>query len=160
MPTGNRRRIDGARRARFVTVAFLVLVAGCAGAGAVDEPEPRNVRDLAEPEAGAPQFLTPEHGADVPATFTIKFDPGPIDITGETVPADAGGRFHVLVDRECLDNGEPFPPLGPDHLVIEPGASQLDVVLPFGAHDLCLQFGNAYDVAFYATDSMTVRVVE
>jgi hypothetical protein len=155
MGTGTSGRVPGWRIA--LAVGGAVALAGCAGASA-DEPSAIEERDRALAEA--PRFVEPAIGAELPSTFTVEIDPGPVDLTGDTVPADAGGRFHLLVDRPCLENAEPFPPLGADHLVFAPGATSAEVELAPGAHDLCLQFGNAFDVAFYATDTITVRVLE
>lgn len=147
---GGRARLVGA------ALALLVVAGGCAQASAED-PAPPNRRD--QLEAGAPTILEPALGAEVTSPFTVRIDPGPIDPTGDTVPVDAGGRFHLLVDQGCLDNAEQFPPVDATHVAFEQGALEAEVELTPGAHELCLQFGNVYDVAFYATDTVTIRVV-
>lgn len=154
--------MSGARCPRLVAVATvgLLVLAGCSGGSdeSTDEPE-REIQDIPEIESGAPEILAPQVGDEVEPTFVIQMDPGPIDVSGDTEPADAGGKFHVLVDQGCLENAESFPPVGPNHLVFEDGQDQLVANLPEGAHELCLQFGNVFDVAFYATDTVTIRVV-
>jgi hypothetical protein len=144
-----------------VAMAGLVVLAGCAGAPEDESTadSEREIQDIPEIESGAPEIQSPQVGDEVDPTFVIQMDPGPIDVSGDTEVADAGGKFHILVDQGCLENGESFPPIGPDHLVFEEAQTQLVATLEEGAHELCLQFGNLFDVAYYATDSVTIRVV-
>jgi hypothetical protein len=138
-------------------VGSALLLGACSGSvGAEDEESEIERRDAELSEA--PRFLTPANGDEIEGSFTFEIDAGPVDLTGTTEPADAGGRFHVLIDRPCLDNSEAFPPVGDDHLVFEPGATTLDAELAPGSYELCLQFGNAFDIAFYATDTIIVHV--
>ena len=65
---------------------------------------------------------------------------------------------HVLVDRDCVENGEDMPVGEEGHFAADLGEKTLTLDLAPGAHELCLQFANGYDVAFYSTDVITVRV--
>jgi hypothetical protein len=145
-------------RTGAVVLVVVALAAACGGDADADAGDEDPTVTRSESETGAPAILAPETGDVVGERFTVEIDEGPIDPTGETVPADYGGRFHLLIDQGCLDNAEGFPPPDDRHLVFEAGETSLDVELPPGAHELCLQFGNAFDVAFYATDVVTIRV--
>jgi hypothetical protein len=104
-------------------------------------------------------ILSPVNNEVVSQRFTVEIDPGDIDTTGESVPADAGGTFHVLVDQDCAAIGDPFPE-GEDsgHFPFEQGETKVNVDLEPGAHELCVQFGNAFDLAFYAEDTTLITV--
>lgn len=158
---------------RLALVLLVVAGAACgprAGAEDTDDKSDSAADASVEPDDGpdgddplatsGPSFVNPEHGADLLSPVNFRIDPGDVDPTGETVPADAGGRFHLLVDRECVANGDPLPVGEEGHHAFERDATELTVELPAGAHQVCVQFGNAFDVAYYATDEMTISVQE
>jgi hypothetical protein len=139
------------RIVRWVGLALVVSVAGAcsAGAGAV--------------ERGSGDFegvtlVEPATGDVFDGSVRVQIDTGSIDTSGETVPYDYGGRFHLLVDRGCVDTGEALPIGEPGHHVFEDGADALSVDLPTGAHELCVQFGNVFDLAYYSYDEAVIRV--
>jgi Domain of unknown function (DUF4399) len=141
-----------AARARFAmaAVALAMVAAGCAAGAGADE-------------AVAPSFegvtlVDPSNGDVFTGPVRVAIDTGTIDTSGETVPYDYGGRFHLLVDRDCVENGDPLPVDEPGHYAFESGKTEMTVDLAPGAHELCVQFGNAFDIAFYSEDSATIRV--
>lgn len=151
----------GATRLRNALLLLVLVLAAstataCSDSDAADEEG--DGQDLAVPESDGPRFITPKVGDEVGQTFPVEIDFGPIDPSGDTVTADAGGEFHILVDQGCLDNGEAFPEESDTHFVLPTGETTTELELEPGAHELCLQFGNIFDIAFYATDSVTIAV--
>ncbi len=110
--------------------------------------------------ADGPRFIEPTNGDEVRSPVLFRIDAGPVDLTGTSVPADAGGRFHLLFDQGCVPNAGDIPIGEPGHVAFDRGATDVIAELEVGVHEVCLQFGNAFDVAFYATDTITVRVIE
>lgn len=107
-----------------------------------------------------PRFIEPTNGDEVTSPVLFRIDPGPVDLTGASVPADSGGRFHLLIDQGCLPNAAEIPVGEPGHVAFDREATDVIADLEVGAHEVCLQFGNGFDVAFYATDTITIRVIE
>lgn len=139
-------------RVRLVmaAAALALLAAGCSAGAAADEAD--------EPTFEGVTLVDPDNGQVFPGPVKVRIDTGNIDTSGETVPYDYGGRFHLLVDRECVANGDPLPVGESGHYAFETGRTEMTVELAPGAHELCVQFGNAFDVAFYSEDSATIRV--
>lgn len=157
--TGRTRARSLGMRGCGLVLSAVVVLGGCSGSeGEEAEAGGEDTLDLEIPESDAPEIISPDIGDEVPRTFTVEIDPGPIDVTGETVEADAGGMFHLLVDQDCLDNGDSFPEPSDTHVVIPSGETEAQLELEPGAHEICLQFGNLFDVAFYATDTVTITV--
>jgi hypothetical protein len=147
--------------ASAVVVAAILCVSSLTGCSSSGDD---SALSTDEPDAGAEgvengvTILSPEVGEVIEGPVSVEIDPGDIDTTGETEPADAGGRFHLMVDRDCLENGEAFPTDADYHFPFEVGATELEVELVPGAHELCVQFGNAFDLAYYSEDTTTIRV--
>ena len=155
----------GLRRSLIIAGLLAVAATACTGASA---SEPESDQDRAAdgvdvPESGyedfeGPTFITPELGDVLSGSVEVAIDPGSVDPTGEVTAMDFQGRFHVLVDQGCVGNGDPMPVGEDGHNGAELLETTLTLELAPGAHELCLQFANGYDIAFYSTDTVTVRV--
>lgn len=156
----------GVRRSLIVVASFALLglvAAACTGASASEPdsasaPDPTSAPEAKFAEFEGPTFITPSLGDVVSAPVEVEIDPGSVDPTGETIEVDYHGRFHVLVDRDCVENGDSMPIGEEGHFDAGLFETSLTLDLAPGAHELCVQFANAFDVAFYSTDSVTIRV--
>lgn len=149
----------GIRRSLIAAVLLALAATACTGASA-SEPEPAEADVPASEyeDFDGPTFISPELGDVVSGTVDVEIDPGSVDPTGETTAMDYKGRFHVLVDQGCAENGDPMPVGEEGHHSAELDETTVSLDLEPGAHELCLQFANGYDVAFYSTDTITIRV--
>jgi hypothetical protein len=141
-----------ARPLAVAAAAAAGLTAACTAGGA-------STLD-AGPSSDGVQLVSPSNGDEITGTVSVSIATGTVDTTGATQPVDAGGHFHLLVDVDCVDNGELIPVGQAGHYQFVDGETELDVELAPGAHDLCVQFGNAENQAYYSIDSATIRVVE
>jgi hypothetical protein len=132
-----------------LALGVTAIAAGCSASGAEEKAAP-------VPDGDRVEILSPAHGADVrgPVTFTI--DRGPVAATDDTV--DEGGTFWLVVDGDCVDVGAALPVDEPGHIPVPAGQDQVEVDLAPGAHDVCLQFADAQNIAYYEIDEITIRV--
>jgi hypothetical protein len=133
-------------RALGLALGLAALGASCAASGADERAEP--VRTV---DGDRIEIVTPAHGdvVSTPVTFTI--DRG-------SVSADEPGTFWLVVDRGCAAVGEELAVDEPGHIAVPAGEDQVQVSLPPGAHDICLQFADVDDVAYFEVDQITIRV--
>jgi Domain of unknown function (DUF4399) len=108
-----------------------------------------------------PTIMTPANGEVTKSPVHVTVDPGDIDPTGRAVAADRSGRFHLLVDQACVRDGDAFPAPteSENHFAFDVGSTELSVDLPVGSHELCVEYGNAFDLAEYAGDTVSIRVM-
>jgi hypothetical protein len=103
-------------------------------------------------------FASPSDGDTVGSPVPVE-----MEAEGVTVePSDAGvnegaGHFHVLIDAECVAEGEVIPN-DDDHRHFGDGATSTELELEPGEHRLCLQFADGAHVATALTDEITVSV--
>lgn len=133
-------------RAFGLALGLAALGASCAASGAEEPAQP--VRTV---DGDRIEIVTPDHGAVVstPVTFTI--DRG-------NVAADEEGAFWLVIDAGCAEVGEELAVDEPGHVAIPAGEDQVQVSLPAGAHDVCLQFADPEHIAYYEVDEITIRV--
>lgn len=138
-------------RSAAIVLALLMAVA-CGGGG--DEA---TTGDSATADASV-EFSAPEDGATV--TNPVKVQ---MEATGVTIePAASGvhenaGHFHVLVDTECMSEGQVIPN-DDTHLHYGMAQTEAELTLPPGEHELCLQVGNGNHAALPLTDTINVTV--
>jgi hypothetical protein len=146
MPSSN----SASTRLGGLLVAVAALAAGCTASGAEEKPATPAGEDRVA-------IVRPGHGGEVttPASFTI--DRGSVQVTPDT--ADEGGRFWLVVDAGCYEVGETLEVDEPGHIPVPDDQDTFTVDLAPGAHDVCLQFADAQNVAYYEVDEITISVV-
>jgi hypothetical protein len=130
-------------RALALALGLGALGASCAASGA----EEGTVRAV---DGDRIEIVSPAHGTvvDEPVRFTI--DRGTV--------GDEPGTFWLVIDGECAEVGEELPVDEPGHVEVPAGQDTVEVSLPAGAHDVCLQFTDPDHVAYYEVDEITIRV--
>ncbi len=100
---------------------------------------------------------------EVPEGDTVS-SPVPLTMTAEGVtiePAgevhDGAGHFHVMVDVDCVEEGETIPK-DDDHLHFGDGSTTSELDLEPGEHTLCLQVGDGEHKALALTHTVQVTV--
>lgn len=129
--------------------ALAGAAAACTASGAEESkpaPDPQRQIEIVSPTLG--------EELDGPVEFVI--DRGTVDTTGDTV--DAGGAFWLVVDQECVAVGETLPVDRPGHHRVPDGADTAELDLAPGTHEVCLQFADATNVAYYEIDDVTISV--
>ncbi|WIV66263.1 DUF4399 domain-containing protein [Natrialbaceae archaeon AArc-T1-2] len=118
-----------------------------------------------QPDDAAAMFVTPDDGDTVESPVEIEAEVEGVELApaGEAVVGE--GHLHVLVDQDCLEDGETFP--GPSDEAEEDGfyhwgdgQSEGEIELEPGEYDLCLQLADGPHRAFGETDEITITVEE
>lgn len=143
------------------TAAFL---AGCLGDDNDDVDDNDDEYDIEDqPDDAAARFVTPEDGATVESPVQIEAEVEGIELVEVAQPAAGEGHLHVLVDRECFEDGEVAP--GPSSEAEEDGiyhwgdgSSEGEIELEPGEYDLCLQIADGTHRVFGDTDEITITV--
>lgn len=115
---------------------------------------------------GSVAFAAPEDGAEVATPVQIRIEVENFEVQsaddeggGDEARDDGAGHMHVLVDRDCIEPGDPIPfEEGYHHL--GDGGLETELDLDPGAHDLCLQAADDSHYAYDLTDQITIEVVE
>lgn len=94
------------------------------------------------PEGARVYFIEPQDGAQVPATFTVKFGLTGMGVAPAGAPIENTGHHHLLIDRpDNLDFDQPLPAT---EQVKHFGGGQTETTLTLspGKHCLQLLMGN------------------
>ncbi len=164
------------RRTFVVAVGASVALAGCADDDPDDDPaddeeeDPTDEEDDDEeydiadqPDDAAATFVSPDDGDTVRSPVEIVAEAEGVELVAVDEPAVGEGHLHVLVDRECFEEGEIAP--GPsDEAEAEgiyhwgDGSSEGEIDLEPGEYDLCLQLADGVHRVFGETDEITITV--
>lgn len=107
---------------------------------------------------GGIEIVSPTLGQELDGPVEVVIDRGEVDTTGDTVRADEGGAFWVVVDRDCAPVGATLPVEQSGHHRVPDGEDRVTLELSPGSHRLCLHFADAADVVYYETDDVTISV--
>lgn len=99
--------------------------------------------------AGATAYIiSPQDGANVPQTFTIRFGLKGMGVAPAGVAKQNTGHHHLLIDVATLPaTGQPIP-ADDQHRHFGGGQTETALTLPPGAHTLQLVMGDANHVPF------------
>jgi len=128
---------------RLLLAAALTAVAGTALAA--DAP----ALPVTKAPAGAEVYIiSPQDGAAVPQTFTVRFGLKGMGVAPAGVAHDKTGHHHLLVDvKELPPAGQPIPN-DKQHLHFGGGQTETTLTLPPGTHTLQLDLGDANHIPF------------
>ena len=122
-----------------------------------ESPPPPAVAAQAPPQAptpGAPHssppgaheyIISPENGAYVPSTFTVRFGLAKMGVAPAGVDKANSGHHHLLVDSPLPPLDQPIPN-DENHLHFAAGQTEATITLPKGRHTLQLLLGDAAHV--------------
>ncbi|MEY2170373.1 MULTISPECIES: DUF4399 domain-containing protein [unclassified Rhodanobacter] len=93
-------------------------------------------------------FISPQDGATVPATFTVRFGLKGMGVAPAGVARENTGHHHLLIDVKQLPAaGQPIPN-DAQHRHFGGGQTETTLTLPPGTHTLQLELGDASHVPF------------
>lgn len=121
----------------FTTVAGVALAADAPALPVTKSP------------AGAEVYIiSPQNGATVPQTFTVRFGLKGMGVAPAGVARDKTGHHHLLVDvKELPPAGQPIPN-DKQHIHFGGGQTETTLTLPPGTHTLQLDLGDANHIPF------------
>jgi len=128
---------------RLLLVVALTAVAG--GALAADAPA---LPTTPSPAGAEVYIISPQDGATVPQTFTVRFGLKGMGVAPAGVIHAKTGHHHLLVDvKELPPAGQPIPN-DKQHLHFGGGQTETTLTLPPGTHTLQLDLGDANHIPF------------
>lgn len=119
--------------------ALLCLLPALAPA---DNSEPQ----LPAPEGAQVYFITPQDGASVGQTFTVRFGLKGMGVAPAGVDVPATGHHHLLVDVATLPLLDAPLPASEQILHFGKGQTETELTLPPGKHTLQLLIGDKHHV--------------
>jgi hypothetical protein len=108
---------------------------------AATEPETRHP----SPPGARVYIISPENGAYVPTTFTVRFGLEKMDVAPAGVEKANSGHHHLLIDTSLPPMDQPIPS-DDNHLHFGAGETEATITLPKGRHTLQLLLGDAFHV--------------
>jgi hypothetical protein len=123
----------------------LALVASAGSALAADAP----TLPVTKATAGAQVYIiSPQDGATVPQTFTVRFGLKGMGIAPAGVAHENTGHHHLLIDVKDLPAaGQPIPK-DEQHVHFGGGQTEATVTLKPGTHTLQLELGDLNHIPF------------
>lgn len=149
--------IDGAVRTGLIVLAVLSASCGAAKPAVplAQAPEMQPVRSgLA---AGPPrvELLSPSPGAVVSSQVVIETVVHNIALAPLGEVKEGFGHLHIVLGGSCVPPGEV---ISTDHLHFGDGSSDLELKLPPGPHELCVQLGDGFHTALAVTETLSIVV--
>lgn len=123
----------------------LALVASAGSALAADAP---SLPVTKAPAGAAVYIISPQDGATVPQTFTVRFGLKGMGIAPAGVAHENTGHHHLLIDVKTLPvAGQPIPK-DEQHLHFGGGQTEATLTLKPGTHTLQLELGDLNHIPF------------
>lgn len=96
----------------------------------------------AAPENAKVYFITPQNGAKVGRTFTVRFGLSGMGVAPAGIDQAATGHHHLLIDVDTLPDMTKPLPANEKIVHFGGGQTETEVTLPPGKHTLQLLMGN------------------
>ncbi len=109
-------------------------------------PADNSVPQLPAPEGAQVYFITPQDGASVGQTFTVRFGLKGMGVAPAGVDVPATGHHHLLVDVATLPLPDAPLPATEQILHFGKGQTETELTLPPGKHTLQLLIGDKHHV--------------
>lgn len=148
---------------RFALASLAVAAFAIGAAACGDDDDGPDADPAADETAGEDEaqivFAAPADGDVVASPVAVEMEAAGVTIEEAGTTDDGTGHFHVMVDVECVDDGEPIPD-DEEHLHFGDASTSTELELDPGTYDLCLQLGDGNHVATDLTDEITITVEE
>jgi hypothetical protein len=146
-----------ARVTAVLAALLLALTSGCAGG-----PGAYDVGD--QPTDAAARFVSPQDGDAVTSPLLVVLEADGIDLVPCGPAVECEGHLNILVDRPCVTAGELVPAASAGAvergvIALNDGTDRRTIELAPGEHTLCAQLSDGTQLAFGATETITVTVV-
>jgi len=142
-------------------VAFGLVASACSSGQETAVPIQEAPESIAfsERSDGPPalSIVEPVDGAVVTSPFNVTVASENFRFEPEGEARDGAGHFHVLIDHGCVSSGELIPEDN-SHIHAGEGESTIEMSLPAGTYQLCVQTGDGFDVALGVFETVTVVV--
>lgn len=138
-------------RASLMTVGLVIGFAACGDDG------PDNADDSVTDGEASISFAAPADGDTVSSPVTVEMEASGVTIEEAGELHEGAGHFHVMVDTECVAEGEVIPE-DESHIHYGDASTETEIELEPGEHTLCLQIGDGAHTATNLTDEITVTV--
>ncbi len=109
-------------------------------------PADNSMPQLPAPEGAQVYFITPQDGASVGQTFTVRFGLKGMGVAPAGVDVPATGHHHLLVDVATLPLLDAPLPASEQILHFGKGQTETELTLPPGTHTLQLLIGDKHHV--------------
>ena len=109
-------------------------------------PADNSVPQLPAPEGAQVYFITPQDGASVGQTFTVRFGLKGMGVAPAGVDVPATGHHHLLVDVATQPLLDAPLPASEQILHFGKGQTETELTLPPGTHTLQLLIGDKHHV--------------
>ncbi|SIS17420.1 protein of unknown function [Aquipseudomonas alcaligenes] len=109
-------------------------------------PADNSVPQLPAPEGAQVYFITPQDGATVGQTFTVRFGLKGMGVAPAGIDVPATGHHHLLVDVTTLPLLDAPLPATEQILHFGKGQTETELTLPPGTHTLQLLIGDKHHV--------------
>jgi hypothetical protein len=127
---------------RLLLAATMTALAGTVLAAAPGLPVTKS------PAAAEVYIISPQDGATVPPSFTVRFGLKGMGVAPAGVAHDNTGHHHLLVDVKALPAaGQPIPK-DDQHIHFGGGQTETTLKLTPGTHTLQLELGDANHIPF------------
>ena len=127
---------------RLLLAAATITMAGAAVAAATGLPVTK------APATAELYIISPQDGASVPQSFTVRFGLKGMGVAPAGVVHDNTGHHHLLVDvKELPAAGQPIPK-DEQHIHFGGGQTETTLKLVPGTHTLQLELGDANHIPF------------
>lgn len=153
-------------------VVVLLAIAACGNDPALEPPDDADdgtqptaeAYDLGDQPADAQAtFALPADGDVVSSPVAVEMTATGVEITPAGDPVVGQAHFHVTVDAGCIGEGQPVPGPGEaaeasGYFHFGNGASEGELPLEPGTHELCLQLADGPHRVFGGSDVITITV--
>ena len=109
---------------------------------AAAQPPAAGIRHPSPPDARV-YIVSPENGAYVPTTFTVRFGLEKMGVAPAGIDKPNSGHHHLLIDAPLPPLDKPIPN-DENHLHFGGGQTEATLTLPMGRHTLQLLLGDAF----------------
>ncbi|MGH8999714.1 MAG: DUF4399 domain-containing protein [Acidimicrobiia bacterium] len=142
------------RRTLTLALAAVMILAACG-----DDDDDGGASGSGGDGDTAVEITSPADGDEVPSPVTVEMDATnfTIEPAGDGAVNEGAGHFHLMVDTECVAEGEVIPS-DDTHKHFGTGATEAELELDPGEHTICLQAGDGAHTALDLTDEITITV--
>jgi len=115
------------------------------------------------PESAELYFITPQNGAVVAPTFTVRFGLRGMGVAPAGIDAPNTGHHHILIDVDVMPPGNMPLPASEQIVHFGAGQTETDLTLKPGVHSLQLILGNHLHIPHdppVVSDKITITVAE
>jgi hypothetical protein len=149
-------------RSGRITSVLAALILALSGSSCVaEDTAPYDVGR--QPAGAAARFVSPRDGDEVTSPLLVVLEADGIDLVPCGPATACEGHLNILVDRPCVASGELVPAASAGAvergvIALNDGGDRRTIELGPGEHTLCAQLSDGTQLAFGATETITIVV--